>query len=68
VLQSTEKTSKYQKWCFDTISPTVEENRALKEDIVRLQEMLQQAWNEWDTLQASVDEQHHHLDQEKKGI
>jgi hypothetical protein len=46
----------------------MEENRALKEDVVRLQEMLQQARNEWDALQASVDEQRHHLDQEKKGI
>jgi hypothetical protein len=68
VLQSVEKTSEYRKWCFDTISPTVEENRALKEDVVRLQEMLQQVQNEWDALQASVDEQCHHLDQEKKGI
>jgi plasmid maintenance system antidote protein VapI len=62
VLQSIEKTSEYQKWCFDTITPIVEENRALKEDVVRLQEMLQQAQNEWDALQASVDEQRHHLD------
>jgi hypothetical protein len=46
----------------------MEENRALKEDVVRLQEMLQQARNEWDTLQASVEEQHHQLDQEKKVI
>jgi hypothetical protein len=41
VLQSIKKTSEYQKWCFDTIAPTMEENRALKEDIVCLQEMLQ---------------------------
>jgi hypothetical protein len=41
MLQSIEKTLEYQKWCFDTIAPTMEENRALKEDIVRLQEMLQ---------------------------
>jgi hypothetical protein len=58
-LQSIEKTSEYQKRCFDTISPTVEENRALKEDMVRLQEMLQQAWNERDALQAIVYEQRH---------
>jgi hypothetical protein len=50
VLQSIEKTSEYQKRCFDTIAPTMEENRALKEDISGLQEMLQQAWNEWDAL------------------
>jgi endonuclease/exonuclease/phosphatase family metal-dependent hydrolase len=46
----------------------VEENRALKEDVLCLQEMLQQAQNERDALQASVDEQRHRLDQEKKGI
>jgi hypothetical protein len=46
----------------------MEENRALKEDIVRLQKMLQLARNEWDALQATVDEQHRHLDQERKGI
>jgi hypothetical protein len=40
----------------------MEENRALKEDVVRLQEMLQQAQNERDALQASIDEQRHHLD------
>jgi hypothetical protein len=62
VLQSIEKTSEYQKRCFDTVSPTMEENRALKEDVVRLQEMLQQAQNERDALQASIDEQRHHLD------
>jgi uncharacterized protein YigA (DUF484 family) len=67
-LQSIEKILEYQKWCFDTIAPTVEENRALKEDVVRLQEMLQQARNEQDTLRAIVEEQHHRLDQEKKGI
>jgi hypothetical protein len=44
------------------------ENGALKDDIVRLQEMLQQTRNERDTLQATVDEQHCHLDQEKKGM
>jgi hypothetical protein len=42
--------------------------QSLKEDVVRLQEMLQQVRNEWDVLQTSVDEQRHHLDQEKKGI
>jgi hypothetical protein len=68
VLQSVDETSEYRKWCFDTISPTVEENKALKEDVVRPQEMLQQVRNEWDVLQTSVDEQRHHLDQEKKGI
>jgi FtsZ-binding cell division protein ZapB len=68
VLQSIEKTSEYQKRCFDTIAPTVKENRALKEDVVHLQEMLQQAQNERDALQASVDELRHHLDQKKKGI
>jgi hypothetical protein len=52
----------YQKWCFDTIAPTVKENRALKKDVVHLQEMLQQARNEQDALQASVDELCHHLD------
>jgi hypothetical protein len=46
----------------------MEENRALKEDIVRLQEMLQLARNEWDALQATIDEQHRRLDQERKGI
>jgi hypothetical protein len=30
--------SEYQKRCFDMIIPTVEENKALKEDIVHLQE------------------------------
>jgi hypothetical protein len=50
VLQSIEKTSEYQKWYFDTISPTMEENRALKEDVVRLQEMLQHARKERDAL------------------
>jgi endonuclease/exonuclease/phosphatase family metal-dependent hydrolase len=46
----------------------MEENKALKRDIVRLQEVLQQAQNEQDALQTSVDEQRHLLDQEKKGI
>jgi ribosomal protein S17 len=41
MLQSIEKTSKYQKRCFEIIVPTVEENKALKGDIVRLQEALQ---------------------------
>jgi endonuclease/exonuclease/phosphatase family metal-dependent hydrolase len=68
VLQSIEKTSEYRKRCFDTIVPTIEENKALKGDIVRLQEALQQVQNERDTLQTSVDEQHHLLDQEKRGI
>jgi hypothetical protein len=40
----------------------MEENRALKEDILHLQEMLQQAQNERDALQVSVDEQGHRLD------
>jgi hypothetical protein len=43
VLQSIEKTLEYQKWCFDTIILTMEENKALKGDIVCLQEALQQA-------------------------
>jgi hypothetical protein len=60
-LKSIEKTSEYWKWCFDTIVPTVEENSALKEDVVRLQEMLQQTRNERDMLQATIDEQHCHL-------
>jgi hypothetical protein len=34
----------------------VEENKALKEDIAQLQEMLQQTWNERDALQATIDE------------
>jgi hypothetical protein len=68
VLQSIEKTSEYRKRCFDTIIPTVEENKALKGDVARLQEALQQARNEQDTLQSSVEEQRHRLDQEKKGI
>jgi predicted nucleic acid-binding Zn-ribbon protein len=46
----------------------MEENNALKEDIAHLQEMLQQTQNEWDALQATVDEQHRRLDQEMKGI
>jgi endonuclease/exonuclease/phosphatase family metal-dependent hydrolase len=41
----------------------MEENRALKGDIVRLQEALQQVQNEQDALQTSVDEEHHLLDQ-----
>jgi predicted nucleic acid-binding Zn-ribbon protein len=68
VLQSIEKTSEYRKRCFDTIAPTMKENGVLKEDIVHLQEMLQQTRNERDALQATVDEQHHRLDQEKKGM
>jgi hypothetical protein len=35
---------------------------------VRLQETLQLVQSEQDTLQTSVDEQHHLLDQEKRGI
>jgi hypothetical protein len=61
-LQSIEKTSEYRKQCFNTIVPTVEENKALKEDIVRLQEALQLVRSEQDMLQTSVDEQHHLLD------
>jgi hypothetical protein len=61
-LQSIEKTSEYRKRCFNTIVPTVEENKALKEDIVRLQEALQLVRSEQDMLQTSVDEQHHLLD------
>jgi hypothetical protein len=66
-LQSIEKTSEYRKWCFDTIVPTVEENKAPK-DIVHLQEALQLVRSEQDTLQTSLDEQRHLLDQEKRGI
>jgi hypothetical protein len=62
MLQNIEKTSEYRKWCFDTIIWTVEENKALKGDIVHLQEALQQAQNEWDALQTSVDEQCHLLE------
>jgi endonuclease/exonuclease/phosphatase family metal-dependent hydrolase len=40
----------------------MEENKALKGDIVCLQEVLQQARNERDALQTSVDEQRHLLD------
>jgi hypothetical protein len=43
VLQSIEKIPKYRKWCFDTIVLIMEENKALKGDVVRLQEALQQA-------------------------
>jgi endonuclease/exonuclease/phosphatase family metal-dependent hydrolase len=68
MLQSIEKTSEYRKWCFDTIVSTVEENKALKGDIVRLQELLQQVQDEQDALQTSVDEQRQLLDQEKRGI
>jgi hypothetical protein len=68
VLQSIEKTSEYQKRCFETIVPIVEENKAPKEDIVRLQEALQLVWSERDTLQTSVYEQRNLLDQEKRGI
>jgi predicted component of type VI protein secretion system len=50
VLQSIKKTSEYQKRCFDTIVSTVEENKALKGDIVRLQEVLQQVQDERDAL------------------
>jgi hypothetical protein len=50
MLQSIEKTLEYRKYCFDTIVSTVEENKALKGDIVRLQEVLQQAQNERDAL------------------
>jgi hypothetical protein len=67
-LQSIEKTSKYRKRCFNTIIPTVEENKASKEDIAHLQEALQLVWRERDILQTSVDEQHHLHDQEKRGI
>jgi endonuclease/exonuclease/phosphatase family metal-dependent hydrolase len=68
VLRSIEKTSEYRKQCFDTIVPTVEENKALKGDIVCLQEALQLVQSERDTLQTNVDEQRHLLDQEKRGI
>jgi hypothetical protein len=61
-LQSIGKTLEYRKWCFDTIVPTVEENKALKEDIVHLQEALQLVQSERDTLQTSVDEQRRLLD------
>jgi endonuclease/exonuclease/phosphatase family metal-dependent hydrolase len=67
-LQSIEKTSEYRKRCFDTIVSTVEENKALKEDIVCLQEALQLVRSERDTLQTSIDEQRNLLDQEKRGI
>jgi hypothetical protein len=60
-LQSIKKTSEYRKRCFDTIVPTVEENKALKEDIVRLQEALQLVWSKRDTLQTSIEEQRHQL-------
>jgi hypothetical protein len=40
----------------------VEENKALKEDIVRLQEALQLVRSEQDTLQTSIEEQRNQLD------
>jgi hypothetical protein len=50
-LQSIEKkTSEYRKRCFDTIVPIVEENKALKEDIARMQEALQLVRSEQDML------------------
>jgi hypothetical protein len=58
-LQSIEKTSEYRKKCFDTIILIVEENKALKEDIARLQVALQLVQREQGTLQTSVDEQRH---------
>jgi hypothetical protein len=67
-LQSIEKTSEYRKRCFDTIATIVEENKALKEDITRLQVALQLVQSEQDTLQTSVDEQRHLRDQEKRVI
>jgi hypothetical protein len=67
-LQSIEKTSEYRKQCFDTIVPIVEENMALKEDIVRLQVVLQLVQSKQDILQTSVDEQRHLRDQEKRVI
>jgi flagellar biosynthesis regulator FlaF len=67
-LQSIEKTSEYRKRCFDTIVPIVEENKALKEDIVHLQEALQLVRSEWDMLQTSVEEQCNQLDQERRGM
>jgi hypothetical protein len=46
----------------------MEENQALKGDIVHLQEALQLVQSKRDVLQTSVDEQHHLLDLEKRGI
>jgi FtsZ-binding cell division protein ZapB len=66
-MQSIEKISEYRKRCFDTIVLIVEENKALKEDIARLQEALQLVRSERDMLQTSVDEQCNFLDQEKRG-
>jgi DNA-directed RNA polymerase beta' subunit len=66
-MQSIEKISEYRKRCFDTIVLIVEENKALKEDIARLQEALQLVRSEQDMLQTSVDEQCNLLDQEKRG-
>jgi hypothetical protein len=60
--------SEYRKRCFDMIIPTVEENKALKEDIVHLQEALQLVQSERDTLQTSVEEQCNQLDQERRGM
>jgi hypothetical protein len=46
----------------------VEENKALKGDMVRLQEALQQVQNERDALQTSMNEWRQLLHQEKRGI
>jgi regulator of replication initiation timing len=67
-LQSIEKTSEYRKRCFGTIISMVEENKALKEDIVHLREALQLVWSERDTLQTSIEEQCNQLEQERRGM
>jgi hypothetical protein len=43
VLQSIEATSEYQKRCYDSITPIVEENEHLKKEVAYLHWKLKEA-------------------------
>lgn len=54
-------TSEYQKWCFDHICPTLEENQQLKAQVAQLQGLLAEANAERAALAQQVAIQAGHL-------
>jgi hypothetical protein len=68
-LQSVATTLEYQKWCFDQIRPTLEENEQLKAQVAQLQGELAEANVQRATLAEQMAIQAGHfiiLDQERK--
>lgn len=70
IVQSIEKTSEYQRRCFESIGPTVEENNSLKAQVAHLSKKLEGAEADRATLTAErsrLIEEVGRLEREKQG-